>query len=69
MCIEIIFYCNYKFSKKGYGGSGISDPVFPIKNTDPNTDPWELQVSSFSESRNVGLATDAANQVPPNTLY
>lgn len=52
----------------GFGGSDQPDK-FPIKNTDPDTDPINVAMSSFSESRNVGLANDASNQVPPQTLY
>lgn len=51
----------------GYGGGDTHG--FPTENKSPNTDPWILPVSSFSTGRNVGLASDAAQQVPPNTLY
>ncbi len=52
----------------GYGG-GDNTEGFPIKNKSPDTDPWILPVSSFSKGRNTGLASDAAAQIPPNTLY
>lgn len=51
----------------GYGGGDTSG--FPTKNKSPDTDPWILPVSSFSKSRNQGLASDANSQLPPNTLY
>lgn len=51
----------------GYGG-GDADG-FPTENQSPDTDPWILPVSSFSNSRNIGLAADATKQLPPETLY
>jgi hypothetical protein len=51
----------------GFGGGDID--AFPTENKSPDTSTWELPVSSFSSSRNTGLAPDAENQVPPNTLY
>lgn len=51
----------------GFGGGDTEG--FPTKNKSPDTSPWELEVSSFSSSRNEGLAETAENQQPPNTLY
>ncbi len=51
----------------GYGGG--DSKTFPTENQSPDTDPWILPVSSFSNSRNDGLASDAGSQLPPDTLY
>mmetsp|Transcript_2409 Transcript_2409/g.3778 ORF Transcript_2409/g.3778 Transcript_2409/m.3778 type:complete len:448 (+) Transcript_2409:82-1425(+) len=52
---------------EGFGGGDIEG--FPTKHTSPDTSTWELPVSSFSKSRNEGLASDAESQVPSDTLY
>jgi hypothetical protein len=51
----------------GFGGGDTEK--FPTKNKSPDTSTWELPVSSFSSSRNTGLAADAGEQIPPATLY
>jgi hypothetical protein len=51
----------------GYGGGDIKG--FPTKNENPDTSPWTEAMSSFSLSRNVGLAADNTVQVPPATLF
>lgn len=51
----------------GFGGGDTEG--FPTKNKSPDTTAWELPVSSFSKSRNEGLADTANQQVPPKTLY
>jgi hypothetical protein len=52
---------------EGFGGGDIEG--FPTKNKSPDTTSWELDVSSFSSSRNEGLSDSASLQIPPNTLY
>uniref|UniRef100_A0A7S3GU82 Legume lectin domain-containing protein n=1 Tax=Spumella elongata TaxID=89044 RepID=A0A7S3GU82_9STRA len=51
----------------GFGGGDTSG--FPTKNKSPDTTTFGLPVESWSKSRNFGLATDASNQIPPETLY
>lgn len=52
----------------GYGGGDASDK-FPTKNRSPDTTSFELPLQHFSTDRNIGLAEDAASQIPPYTLY
>ena len=52
----------------GYGG-GDNTEGFPIHNQSPDTKPWEVPVEYFAKGSNHGLASDAANQDPPDTLY
>ena len=58
---------DYYYYSAGYGGGDVKG--FPTENMSPDTSPWELPVTSFSKSRNNGLASDASNQIPPYTLY
>jgi len=51
----------------GFGGGDTED--FPTRNTSPDTTSWEKPLEHFSRDRNHGLADDASNQIPPNTLY
>lgn len=51
----------------GFGGGDTEK--FPTKHKSPDTSTFALPVSSFSKSRNTGLADDAEQQIPPNTLY
>ena len=51
----------------GFGGGDVKK--FPTENLSPDTSSWELPVTSFSKSRNEGLANDASVQVEPATLY
>lgn len=51
----------------GFGGGDVEK--FPTKHKSPDTSTWILPVSSFSKSRNTGLAEDSNTQVPPATLY
>lgn len=51
----------------GFGGGDIEG--FPTKNKDPDTSPWMEAMSSFSNSRNDGLAQKSQTQVPPATLF
>jgi len=52
----------------GFGGDDKAQ-TFPLKHTNPDTTPVEMEIEHFSKSRNIGLATDASVQQPPATLY
>lgn len=52
----------------GYGGEFIIEG-FPTENQSPDTTPLESPKSYFANNELVGLATDAALQVPDATLY
>ena len=53
---------------EGYGG-GYDGKDIPTKNQSPDTTELSDPVEHFSKSRTTGLYRDAAQQVPPNTLY
>jgi len=52
----------------GYGG-GYDENGIPSKNQSPDTTELSDPVQHFSKSRTHGLYSNAAQQVPPNTIY
>lgn len=60
-------YLRYFTPGEGFGGGEMS--TFPTKHKSPDTSTWRVPLTTWSDYRVEGLASDADKQVPPNTLY